>query len=76
MHPLDPTTGYPLTLQIMPTILDICRACGKVPAVWSIVGDVRLGESPCLLCGPCWRNMGPSSDAEVIVSLLPENSYN
>ncbi|KAF8973130.1 snRNA-activating protein of 50kDa MW C terminal-domain-containing protein [Flammula alnicola] len=58
LHPSDPRSGYPLTLQITPPILDLCRACARVPAIWSIVADVRLGESPCVLCGPCWRNMG------------------
>ncbi|KAG8213734.1 hypothetical protein J3R82DRAFT_10439 [Butyriboletus roseoflavus] len=43
----------------MPTLGDICKACAKVPAVLTVVGDIRLGESPCLLCAPCWRNMGP-----------------
>ncbi|TFY70618.1 hypothetical protein EVG20_g2385 [Dentipellis fragilis] len=72
----DPTTGYPLTLQITPPLLDLCRACSKVPAVYSIVGDVRLGESPCLLCAPCWRHMGLPKDEEasqVVVVTLPRH---
>lgn len=70
-HSSDPSSGYPLTLQIIPPLLDLCRACGKVPAIWSIVGDIRLGESPCMMCGPCWRNMGDSLEAGVIVVRLP-----
>ncbi|KAF8160817.1 snRNA-activating protein of 50kDa MW C terminal-domain-containing protein [Crassisporium funariophilum] len=66
-HPSDPLSSYPLTLQITPALLDLCRACTKVPAVWSIVGDVRLGENPCVLCEPCWRNMGESEEDEVAV---------
>ena len=58
LHPTDPKGGYPLTLQITPPQLDLCRACSRVPAVWSIIGDVRLGESPCPLCHPCWAMMG------------------
>ncbi|OJA13064.1 hypothetical protein AZE42_01906 [Rhizopogon vesiculosus] len=54
----DPLSGYPLMLHLTPTLLDLCRACSKVPAVYSVVGDMRLGESPCLLCAPCWRTMG------------------
>ncbi|KAF8070630.1 snRNA-activating protein of 50kDa MW C terminal-domain-containing protein [Lyophyllum atratum] len=70
-HPSDVREGYPLTLQITPPLLDLCRACAKVPAVLSIVGDVRLGESPCVLCASCWRHMGDPSDDTVIVKQLP-----
>lgn len=73
LHPGDPPAGYPLTVQITPPLLDLCRACGKVPAVWSIVGDIRLGESPCILCAPCWRNMGDPSEEAVIVVPLPKH---
>lgn len=73
-HASDPSSGYPLTLHLTPTVQDLCRACGKVPAVYSIVGDMRLGESPCLLCAPCWRTMGsPKNDGVMVVPLvLPE----
>jgi snRNA-activating protein complex subunit 3 len=64
LHPDDPPSGYPLTTQITPPLLGNCRACSKVPAVYSIVGDMRLGESPCILCAPCWRNMGLPKDKE------------
>ncbi|KAJ6594069.1 snRNA-activating protein of 50kDa MW C terminal-domain-containing protein [Mycena capillaripes] len=67
-HPSDTPSGYPLTLQITPPLLDVCRACAKVPAVWSIVNDERLGESPCPLCAPCWTAMGdPKNDMVVVV---------
>ncbi|KAI9062890.1 hypothetical protein FKP32DRAFT_758962 [Trametes sanguinea] len=72
-HPTDPSSGYPLTTQITPPLSDICRACNKVPAVYSIVGDVRLGESPYLICGPCWRWMGEPEDEEVLVVPLPKH---
>lgn len=73
-HPSDLPSGYPLTIQITPPLLDLCRACSKVPAVWSIVGDMRLGESPCVLCGPCWRNMGdPNRDDTVFIVPLPKH---
>ena len=71
LHPSDAKFGYPLTLQITPSLLDLCRACSKVPAVWSIVGDVRLGETPCVLCDPCWKNMGESKEEGVVVLPLP-----
>ncbi|GLB37608.1 putative snRNA-activating protein of 50kDa MW C terminal [Lyophyllum shimeji] len=70
-HPSDVTTGYPLTLQITPALLDLCRACSKVPASLSVVGDIRLGESPCLLCASCWRHMGDPDDPNIIVKQLP-----
>ncbi|KAI9508786.1 snRNA-activating protein of 50kDa MW C terminal-domain-containing protein [Russula earlei] len=75
-HPHDPPTGYPLTSQLTPPLLGNCRACSKVPGVYSIVGDVRLGESPCILCAPCWRNMGmpKGKDAETIM-VIPLAKY-
>ncbi|KAI0645699.1 snRNA-activating protein of 50kDa MW C terminal-domain-containing protein [Trametes meyenii] len=70
-HPADPASGYPLTTQITPPLSEICRVCTKVPAVYSIVGDIRLGESPYLICEPCWRWMGEPKDEEVLVVPLP-----
>ncbi|KAI0775719.1 snRNA-activating protein of 50kDa MW C terminal-domain-containing protein [Trametes elegans] len=74
-HPTDPPTGYPLTTQITPPLSDICRVCTKVPAVYSVVGDTRLGESPFLICGPCWRWMGGSKDDRVLVAPLPKHHH-
>jgi len=67
VHPSDRGQNYPMTIQISPVLMDLCRACNKIPATWSIVGDIRLGESPCVLCGPCWRQMGESDDGTVLV---------
>ncbi|KAI0630366.1 snRNA-activating protein of 50kDa MW C terminal-domain-containing protein [Trametes polyzona] len=72
-HPTDPESGYPLTTQITPPLLDFCRVCVKVPATYSIVGDIRLGESPYLICGPCWRWMGESKEEGVLVVPLPKH---
>ncbi|KAH7913909.1 snRNA-activating protein of 50kDa MW C terminal-domain-containing protein [Hygrophoropsis aurantiaca] len=66
-HPSDLPSGYPLTVQITPPIIDLCQACTKVPAVYSVVGDIRLGESPYVMCAPCWRTMGPPKDDNVTV---------
>ncbi|KAJ6587082.1 snRNA-activating protein of 50kDa MW C terminal-domain-containing protein [Mycena vulgaris] len=71
-HPSDTPSGYPLTLQITPPLLDGCRGCTKVPAVWSILNDERLGESPCPLCGPCWTAMGDPKNGKVIIVPLPK----
>ncbi|KAG6866714.1 hypothetical protein C0991_011373 [Blastosporella zonata] len=43
-HPSDPPSGYPLTLQITPSLLDLCRACAKVPAALSVIGDISSLE--------------------------------
>lgn len=74
-HPSDALFGYPLMLQVTPPLLDLCRACSKVPALVSVVGDVRLGESPCLMCGPCWRNMGDRQGASQIIIPLPRSDF-
>jgi snRNA-activating protein complex subunit 3 len=66
-HPSDPPSGYPLTIQFTPPLLDVCRACARVPAVYSIVNDARLGETPCPMCGPCWSAMGEGDDGVVVV---------
>lgn len=85
LHPSDPasvplaassahsgqpyTNPYPLTLQITPPLLPLCRACTKAPAVYSIVGDIRLGESPCVLCKVCWRALGDGDEGVMVVPL-------
>ncbi|OCH95162.1 hypothetical protein OBBRIDRAFT_768316 [Obba rivulosa] len=69
-HHLDPRcSSFPLTTQITPPLLDMCRACNKVPAVYAVIGDVRLGETPFVICGPCWRWMGNpgGTDGENII---------
>lgn len=59
-HPSDPpVSSFPLTTQITPRLLENCRACNKVPAVYAVNGDIRLGETPFVMCAPCWRWMGP-----------------
>lgn len=65
-HPSDPPSGFPITLHITPAIVDLCQACARVPASVAIVGDIRLGQSPCKLCGPCWRMLGEPTDGENI----------
>ena len=78
LHAHDPSTGYPLTTGITPPLLGNCRACSKVPAVYSIAGDMRLGESPCILCAPCWRNMGMPKGKEaenIMVIPLPKYEF-
>ncbi|KAJ3724718.1 snRNA-activating protein of 50kDa MW C terminal-domain-containing protein [Lentinula raphanica] len=74
-HSKDPATGYPLTLYQAPASLDFCQACTKIPAVWSVVGDVRLEASPCLLCDSCWRSMGDPTDESEEVLVLPLPKY-
>ncbi|KAK7472686.1 hypothetical protein VKT23_000799 [Stygiomarasmius scandens] len=73
--PSDPAGGFPLNLQVTPPQLDMCRACAKTPAVWAITGDIRLAESPCLLCGPCWRMMGDPVEDGVTTVPLPTYEF-
>jgi snRNA-activating protein complex subunit 3 len=70
-HPNDPQTGYPLTMQLVPTTLDLCRACNKAVAVLSVVG-----ESPCVLCKTCWSTLGdPGVDEGVVIVPLPKYEF-
>ena len=73
---LPDTAGYPLTTYIAPVGLSLCIACGKVPALFAVLGDLRLGQSPAHLCGPCWRIMGPENAAhDVRVVPLPKHEH-
>lgn len=76
-HATDPpTSAYPLTTQITPPLLDLCRACNKVPATLAITGDIRLSESPFVICGPCWRWMGePNGSNAQDVMVVPLGKY-
>lgn len=65
--------SYPRTVLMTPVTIPLCRACTKVPATFSIQGDIRLGESPCVLCGPCWKSMGDPSSERVLVVPLPKH---
>jgi len=57
-NPRDPNSGYPIGIQRTPTVRPICRICTKVPATFSILNDIRLGESPCMVCKLCWELFG------------------
>jgi snRNA-activating protein complex subunit 3 len=55
----------------------MCRGCMRVPAVVAVSGDLRLGESPCVLCGPCWRSMGIPNEVpegeRIVLAPLPKH---
>ncbi|TFL01480.1 snRNA-activating protein of 50kDa MW C terminal-domain-containing protein [Pterulicium gracile] len=82
-HPLDPppttsppsslhphgSSQYPLTIHLSPLSLPSCRACTRAPARFAIVGDVRLGESPCVLCAPCWGELREGREEGVVVEV-------
>lgn len=76
-HSTDPPPSrYPLTTHLTPPLLDLCRACNKVPAVYAVLGDMRLGESPLVLCAPCWRWMGEPAGADAEgVTVVPLPKY-
>lgn len=63
-NPRDPVSGYPICIQRTPVQRPLCRICSKVPARFSILNDVRLGETPALLCKPCWDLLGPPPSKE------------
>ncbi|GJJ06337.1 hypothetical protein Clacol_000528 [Clathrus columnatus] len=78
-NPRDPISRYPITLQRTPTLRPLCRICGKIPATLSVLNDMRLGESPFLVCTPCWELFGGApkpkesesiDDRVVVVPLL------
>ncbi|KAL5507382.1 hypothetical protein ACEPAH_6838 [Sanghuangporus vaninii] len=78
LHPDDPKEGYPLTLHIVPPIIDLCMACSRVPAALSIVDDIRLGQSPFKICQPCWDLFGEPNDnthTRVLVVPLPKYEH-
>ena len=76
LHPSDPKEGYPLTLHISPPILDLCMTCARVPATLSVVGDIRLGQTPYKVCRPCWKAFGePSEKDEIIIVPLPRYEH-
>ncbi|KAI0093268.1 snRNA-activating protein of 50kDa MW C terminal-domain-containing protein [Irpex rosettiformis] len=72
-HQSDPPPSkFPLTTQMTPPLLDTCRACSKAPAVYAVCGDMRLGESPFVICAPCWRWMGnPRAEDAHKISVVP-----
>ncbi|KAI0081255.1 hypothetical protein K474DRAFT_1656744 [Panus rudis PR-1116 ss-1] len=77
LHSSDPPPSkFPLTTQITPPLLDNCRICNKVPAVYAVIGDVRLGESPFVVCAPCWRWMGmPQGEEAAEITVVPLPKY-
>jgi snRNA-activating protein complex subunit 3 len=77
LHPSDPPMStFPLTLQITPSMLDMCRVCSKIPAAVSVTGDMRLGESPCVLCEQCWSHVGLSEGGEEEMTVTPLPKWN
>ncbi|KZV73290.1 hypothetical protein PENSPDRAFT_627455 [Peniophora sp. CONT] len=70
------TVGYPLTTHMAPVGLSLCISCGKVPALYAVLGDLRLGQSPAHMCGPCWRMIGPENAAsDVRIVPLPKHEH-
>ncbi|KIJ49625.1 hypothetical protein M422DRAFT_246699 [Sphaerobolus stellatus SS14] len=57
-NPHDPVSGYPICTHRTPISRALCRICSKVPATLSILGDSRLGETPCNVCKGCWDLFG------------------
>ncbi|KAG8985021.1 hypothetical protein FRB94_005479 [Tulasnella sp. JGI-2019a] len=62
-----PSSHFPLTIFAGAKSRANCRICAKWPASLSIVGDSRLGETPCLVCSRCWGRLGKSPDDEAVL---------
>ncbi|KZO93156.1 hypothetical protein CALVIDRAFT_486495 [Calocera viscosa TUFC12733] len=68
----DPDQGtYPLTTFLPGSNAPNCGVCKTLPAVITVSGDIRLGESPCLVCKSCWEILGwPRGGEEIEVMRL------
>jgi len=71
-HTSEPEqAAYPLTTFLPGSTAPNCGVCKLLPAVIAVSGDVRLGESPCLVCKSCWDLLGwPRGDEEIKVVRL------
>ncbi|KAG8915312.1 hypothetical protein FRC02_004566 [Tulasnella sp. 418] len=71
--PTDPPVqDFPITIHTSPVNRHRCRICAQMSATLSIVGDIRIGESPALLCGQCWEALGkPDPEEEQHVIVVP-----
>ncbi|KAF8609054.1 hypothetical protein BDV93DRAFT_216052 [Ceratobasidium sp. AG-I] len=84
LHAQDPplptpgkTSNWPYVTSLSPLPhRGLCRVCSRVPAILAVSGDVRLGESPSLVCEGCWALLGPPKagrdfSGEGTLTLLP-----
>ncbi|KZT61947.1 hypothetical protein CALCODRAFT_303728 [Calocera cornea HHB12733] len=57
---------YPLTTFLPVSTTPNCGICKTLPAVIAVSSDIRLAESPCLVCKSCWDVLGwPRGDEEI-----------
>jgi len=70
-HPSDPHSGYPLTIHASPIIRPICRVCEDIPASYALVNDIRLPDTPFLICQRCLNLLGkPNNDESLVIPLI------
>jgi len=72
-HPCDPPhSEFPFTVHHSPSHMTRprCRICIKLPATISVIGDIRLGESPCIICKECWAVLGDPTDTEEALNVV------
>ncbi|KZS98456.1 hypothetical protein SISNIDRAFT_481193 [Sistotremastrum niveocremeum HHB9708] len=77
-HPSDPVDGYPLTTHLTPVSRGLCRICDFVPASHAIVNDLRLDDSPFVVCKRCLDFLGePTSynDSRLVVPLVEHKTW-
>lgn len=67
-HPSDPATNYPIQALLAPRQHALCKLCSRITADLAVNGDVRLGESPYLVCASCWSEFG-GGDGVLVVPL-------
>ena len=65
-HQSDRPTNYPIQVLLAPRQHALCKLCSRIAADLAINGDVRLGESPCLVCASCWNEFGGSEGVMVV----------
>ncbi|KAH7108046.1 snRNA-activating protein of 50kDa MW C terminal-domain-containing protein [Auriculariales sp. MPI-PUGE-AT-0066] len=70
-HADDPKEGYPQTLHVSPSNIQICRVCAKSPASLAVANDFRLGETPSVVCKTCWAALGMPKNPEIDIVVTP-----
>jgi len=71
-HPSDPRSGYPLTLHTAPPLRGKCRLCENLPAAFSLVNDIRMPDTPFLICRQCLNTIGTVTNEDALVVPLIE----
>lgn len=71
-HPSDPRVGYPFTLHVAPPMRGKCRLCENLPAAFSLVNDLRMPDTPYLICRECMSFIGSVTNEDALIVPLTE----